>query len=189
MNEIIKEKEREFLMSLARRVIESKKKIEPEKDVFDNYDPILNKSMGGFVTLHKNSLLRGCIGYILPINPVYKTIINNAYNAAYSDPRFTPVKPEEFDEIKIEISILTEPVTIKFESSAELLMRLKPGLHGVIIKKNYHSATFLPQVWDQLTSKEDFLSHLCIKAGLREDEWRNIEGLEVEVYQAQVFSE
>ena len=143
---------------------------------------------GTFVTLTINSQLRGCIGHILPEEALIEGIKLNAINAAFRDPRFSPLNKNEFSQIKLEISILTEPKDLVFTDVSELLQKLRPGIDGVIIKQGFNQATFLPQVWEQLPSKEQFLSNLCLKAGLDDDAWMAGE-LEVSVYQTQVFEE
>jgi len=98
------------------------------------------------------------------------------------------VDPGEFDEILIEVSILTQPEPLVFDSPATLLTSLRTGLDGVIIKKGGSSATFLPQVWQQIPNPEDFLCQLCLKAGLSKTAWKE-PGLDVYTYQAQHFEE
>ncbi len=112
----------------------------------------------------------------------------NALNAAFHDSRFSPLAREELEEIAIEVSILTEPVLLAYADGGDLLTKLRKGMDGVILRKGSQSATFLPQVWEQLPRTEDFLSHLCRKAWLPPDAWRR-ERLEVFVYQVQHFSE
>ena len=90
--------------------------------------------------------------------------------------------------VKIEISILTDPKPVKFTDAEDLLEKLRPGIDGVIIKRGHYQATFLPQVWDQLPRKEDFLNHLCLKAGMDGDSWQEGD-LEVFTYQVQAFEE
>ena len=86
------------------------------------------------------------------------------------------------------MSVLTEPVPLDYTDADDLLVKLNPGVDGVIIKKGYASATFLPQVWEQLPQPEPFLSHLCMKAGLPAGQWRK-GGLTVLVYRVQYFEE
>jgi len=148
----------------------------------------LKKERGVFVTIYKNGGLRGCIGYILPVIPLYNAVIENAYNAAYKDPRFLPLKKEEVKELDVEISVLTLPQKLNYDDSKDLLDKLEPLKDGVIIRKGFSSATFLPQVWEQLLEKKDFLSHLCLKAGLPKDEWEKGK-LDIELYRAIVFGE
>jgi len=178
-----------YLLRVARRTIKGQLFGENEisthsSDLQDEY----LRRRGTFVTLTINSQLRGCIGHILPEEALIKGIKLNAINAAFRDPRFRPLNKNEFSQIKIEISILTEPKHLVFTDVSELLEKLHPGIDGVIIKQGFNQATFLPQVWEQLPSKEQFLSNLCLKAGLDDDAWM-AEGLEVSVYQAQVFEE
>ncbi|MFA6065500.1 MAG: AmmeMemoRadiSam system protein A [archaeon] len=127
--------------------------------------------------------LRGCIGHLSAIQPLYKDIIENSLSAAFSDPRFPGITQSEFKNIKIEVSILTDPFDFEFKTSKELLNSLVVGKDGLIIKKGYHSATFLPSVWDEIKSKEEFLSHLCQKAGLLPNEWTK-QGIKVQKYYA-----
>lgn len=183
------EKDQKLLLTLARNsiIIKDKSKVLHDNEI-QNLNPALKENRGAFVTLHKNENLRGCIGYILPMFPLYQTIIENAYNAAYKDPRFPPVSKDEIKDLKIEISILTLPEQLQYIDGCDLLKKLKPNEDGVIIKKGFYSATFLPQVWEQLPQKEDFLSHLCMKAGLDRNEWKS-NSLEVEIYKAIVFGE
>ncbi len=158
-----------------------KKKEELKKNIF-------YEKRGVFVTLHKKGNLRGCIGNLEPVKSIIDGVKDNSLNAAFHDHRFSPVKLKELNKIDIEISILSKPEKIEYKNSKELLSKLKPHIHGVIIKKNTHKSTFLPQVWDQLPDTKDFLSHICIKAGLSSNEWQKGE-LEVSIYQVQYFKE
>lgn len=183
------EDEKKFLLSLARKTIEKRKKsgiLAPEE--IEKFSSELKEKRGCFVTLNKNNNLRGCIGYILPIMPLYQAVIDNAYSAAYSDPRFSPVSENEIKDIHIEISVLTVPEKLDYKDGNDLLNKLIPDQDGLIIKKGFYSSTFLPQVWEQLPDKKDFLAHLCMKAGLSPDEWQNGK-LEVETYKAEAFEE
>jgi AmmeMemoRadiSam system protein A len=143
---------------------------------------------GTFVTLTINNQLRGCIGNLSPNKTILEGVKDNAVNAAFYDPRFPALTKKELGEVDIEISLLTEPQPLVFVNADDLLDRLRPGIDGVIIQKSGRSATFLPQVWEQLPDKKDFLNHLCTKAGLPSDAWRS-PGLLVQVYQVQYFHE
>ena len=180
-----------YLLSLARRTLERFFATREVLDPLFQGDDIaeeLKEKCGTFVTLHKNGELRGCIGHIEPVQETYKDVIDNALAAAFEDTRFLPLKVDELPEIKIEISVLTEPQELKYFSVDDLLAKLTPLRDGVIIRKGNRGATYLPQVWENLFGKEEFLSSLCEKAGLQADEWRS-GSLQVFVYQAEVFSE
>lgn len=151
-------------------------------------DDALNRKRGVFVTLHKKGQLRGCIGFLDAREPVVEAVRLNALNAAFHDPRFSPLKPSELAEIDIEVSVLTEPEVLEYADAQDLLKKLRPGVDGVIIRQGFASATFLPQVWEQLPDREEFLCQLCLKAGLPAYAWRNA-GLEVLIYQVQYFEE
>ncbi|MEO5379067.1 MAG: AmmeMemoRadiSam system protein A [Magnetococcus sp. DMHC-6] len=99
---------------------------------------------------------------------------------ALRDPRFAPLQAEELEEVQLEVSLLTPPVALAYQDPTDLLAKLKPGVHGVILAKNGHRATFLPQVWEQLPNTIQFLEHLCRKAGLTGHCWQ--EGVEIAVY-------
>jgi AmmeMemoRadiSam system protein A len=183
------EEEGRYLLALARQTIEEslfgeKNQEQPDVDL----SPKLSEERGTFVTLTKNGVLRGCIGHILPQESVIEGIRVNAINAAYRDPRFPPLSKEEWKNVKVEVSILTEPRPLEYADADDLLNKLRPGIDGLIIKKGFRQATFLPQVWEQLPDKKEFLRHLCLKAGLDREAWKH-EKLEVSVYQAQAFEE
>ncbi len=148
----------------------------------------LEKKQGLFVTLHKKGRLRGCIGNIEPVKTLKDGIVENAVFAAFRDTRFSPLAPEELDLIDIEVSLLSRPQKLAFKDSLELLSLLVPGKDGVIIEKDGSRATFLPQVWEQLTGCEEFLSHLCTKAGLSPTAWKE-KGIIVYTYDVQYFAE
>ena len=149
---------------------------------------VLEESRGTFVTLHKKGDLRGCIGNIDPVKTIFKGVMDNARNAAFNDSRFSPLSYEELKDTSIELSILTQPQKLDYTDARDLIAKLRPDVDGVIIKKQYHSATFLPQVWEQLKDPKIFLNHLCTKAGLPQDEWKSGD-LNVSTYQVQLFEE
>jgi AmmeMemoRadiSam system protein B/AmmeMemoRadiSam system protein A len=146
----------------------------------------LKESLGCFVTITKTGSLRGCIGYIEPIKPLIEAVIDNAGNAALHDPRFTPVTIDELGKVSIEISVLTKPEQLSFDGPDDLLSKLIPMVHGVILQKGNRQSTFLPQVWCQLPEKIKFLEHLSVKAGMQSDGWKTSN---VKIYTAQHFQE
>lgn len=156
-----------------------------EKDLADEQ---FNEKRGVFVTLTREGRLRGCIGSLSGFESIRDGVRRNALNAAFNDHRFTPLTVDELGLIDIEVSILSEPEPLAYEDADDLVSKLKPGIDGVILQKGSHSATFLPQVWDQLPKTADFLSQLALKAGLSPDAWRK-GNLEVKTYQVQYFHE
>jgi AmmeMemoRadiSam system protein B/AmmeMemoRadiSam system protein A len=143
---------------------------------------------GTFVTLKHKGQLRGCIGSLSASDPLAEGVRRNAVNAAFHDPRFAPLTESELGQVEIEVSVLTEPQPLAFSDPEDLLRKLRANVDGVIIRQGHASATFLPQVWEQLPKKEDFLGHLCLKAGLPRDAWKRGK-LEVSTYQVQYFEE
>jgi AmmeMemoRadiSam system protein A len=151
-------------------------------------DPCFQISCGTFVTLKINGQLRGCIGNLTSNESLVSGIRRNTINAAFHDPRFAPLSASELSLVEIEISILTEPQPLNYRDGADLLKKLRPDVDGVTICLGRASATFLPQVWEQLPDPQGFLANLCMKAGLAADAWKN-RRLEVSTYQVQHFEE
>ena len=141
-----------------------------------------------FVTLTKHGELRGCIGYLEAQGPLYRAILDNARNAALHDPRFEPVTERELDRLEIEISVLTAPQPLAFNSPDDLLRKLQPRRDGVVLQMRGHGATYLPQVWEQIPDKTEFLDNLAIKAGCEPKEWRK-PGVRVSIYHVEAFKE
>lgn len=179
----MKKEHRILLLQLARRTLQAH--FENKKYDLEKIPPEFQEKRGVFVTLHKKGELRGCIGYILPVETIYNAVRQNALSAAFHDPRFPPLEKEELSEIKIEISILSVPEKLEFSSPEDLLQKLTKK-EGVILEKNGRQATFLPQVWESFPDKEDFLEHLSQKADLDLHEWKRAK---ISVYFAEVFSE
>lgn len=150
----------------------------------------VRRKLGCFVTLkHKQKGLRGCIGIFDRSEPLYRNVITRAI-AATHDGRFrqNPVTYQELKDIELEISVLTEPEPLSFTSSEDLLDKLRPLVHGVILLTRYGNSTYLPQVWEQIPDKRQFLSYLCRKHGAPMDTWKK-ENVRVQTYRAIVFHE
>lgn len=124
-----------------------------------------------FVTLEIRGQLRGCIGMLEACRPLVEDVAENAFAAAFEDPRFPPLHPDEFDRLDIHISILSPPEPMTISSEEDLLRQLRPCVDGLIISDGRRRATFLPAVWEDLPNPRDFLSHLKRKAGMRPDHW------------------
>ena len=160
-NKFIKEYFSDFVLNICKKSIEHNGKYSPE-----NYAPIFDELGACFVTLEMDGLLRGCIGSIVAYEPLLDNLIKNAYNSAFSDPRFPPVSEEEFLKIELKVSILSSPVKINFKDENDLLNQIVPFVDGLIIKDGRYQAVYLPSVWEQLPDKKDFLDSLKQKAGL-----------------------
>jgi hypothetical protein len=183
--------ERKLLLDLARRTLTCVVTNPDLSGIEVNakgVPPQLSETKACFVTLMENGELRGCIGHILPQEPLYQAVVDNARNAALHDPRFLPVQPGETGKIKIEISVLTEPKPLPFASPEDLLAKLQPGKDGVVLKLDGRSATFLPQVWEQLPDKVEFLNRLSEKAGCAPGDWRK-PGTSALIYHVEAFKE
>ena len=182
-----------LLVKLARQTLMQRLGRKVPQDNIDSLDealahPCFQIACGTFVTLKIKGQLRGCIGNLTASESLVSGIRRNALNAAFHDPRFAALSASELDRVEIEVSILTEPKPLNYQDSADLLKKLRPKVDGVTIGLGHASATFLPQVWEQLPNPQDFLSHLCMKAGLAADAWQNNK-LEVSTYQVQYFEE
>ena len=180
---------REFLLALARRSIRSAAANSPEAPPDEaDLPPELAARRACFVTLTREGALRGCVGNLSADCSLARAVWRNAAKAACNDPRFPPVAPEEVDRLRIEISVLTEPQVLRFESPEELIARLRPGRDGVVLRVGPKVATLLPQVWSQLPAPHDFLQCLSRKAGCGDLGWQAPEAV-ISVYQVEHFEE
>ncbi len=179
--------EKEALLKVARESLElglRGEKLPPLKAE----TPLLRADGVCFVTLTKDGKLRGCIGALEPYQSLIEDVREHALAAARDDYRFPNVRPDELDEIEIEISRLTLPVPLEYDDANDLIKKLRPGVDGVVLKDGVRRATFLPQVWEQLPDPRAFLSHLCQKMGRDADLWQR-KKLDVLIYQVEEFHE
>ncbi len=167
----MQEEKKRLLLQIAKNAIKeefSKEKLIDKEDLIRKYPWLLEKQ-AVFVTLNKNHNLRGCIGSIIPHRSLIDDLLSNAKAAAFSDPRFNPLEKEEFDEIEIEVSLLSVPKELPYDDIEDLKSKIRPLIDGVILQLDGYQATFLPQVWEELRSFEEFFAHLCMKASLSID--------------------
>ena len=186
MEKVLSDSEGKILLQIARQAIIGRLGMAVEDDVMQGSVP--DKEYGTFVTLKKNGQLRGCIGNLQASGAVADGVRQNAVHAAFNDSRFSPLTAEELPEIEIDISVLNQPKILEYSDATDLISKLRPGIDGVILSLGMARATFLPQVWEQLPVAEQFLGHLCRKAGLAESSWRDSHP-QIETYQAQCFAE
>ncbi|MCK5003223.1 MAG: AmmeMemoRadiSam system protein A [Gammaproteobacteria bacterium] len=148
-------------------------------------DTALQTNRATFVTLNKHGQLRGCIGMLEPIRPLAEDVAHNAFAAAFSDPRFPPLKENELEQLDIHISILGTPEKMSFDSEEDLIRQLKPGIDGLIMEEGRRRGTFLPSVWESLAESRDFLHHLKLKSGLPENYWSD--DIKIQRYSVEEF--
>ena len=171
--------EREILLRLAHRAIEARLR-DTSLDLTAP-TPHLAEERGAFTTLHLRGQLRGCIGYVLPVAPLYRTIAETAAAAAFEDPRFEPVSDLEAPLLKVEISVMSKLFPIQPDE-------IEVGKHGLLVSLDRRRGLLLPQVplehgWD----RETFLNETCRKAWLPLDAWRH--GAELQAFTAEIFAE
>lgn len=186
----LSEEEGQWLVRRARAAVEAAARGGSEEPVDPAaLPPALREPRGVFVTLTDSGHLRGCIGHLFAREPLWLAVADAARAAAIRDPRFPPVRAEETPRLHIEVSVLTTPRPLAFNSPDDLLARLRPGRDGVVLHlPGGRMATFLPQVWEQIPRKADFLDRLAVKAGGAPGEWRLPE-TRIEVYEVQFFDE
>jgi len=178
--------QRKELLALARMTIfnalEGERAPDPEKEgTFA--DPIFSEKCGAFVTLHIRGKLRGCIGYIVGTRKLTETIIDMAAAAAFKDPRFPALTKSEFDQIDLEISVLTPIEQVTGVDDIQV------GRDGLIVANGYRQGLLLPQVATEYGwNRDQFLEHTCYKAGLPGDAWK-WKDTRIEKFSAQVFGE
>jgi AmmeMemoRadiSam system protein A len=170
------------LLQIARETIESYIRFRKVPEISVE-EPELLQQAGAFVTIKKHDRLRGCIGHVEGIKPLYETIVEMAIAASTQDPRFSPVTEDELADLHLEISVMT-PLR-RIENPEEIQV----GVHGILLRRGFRTGLLLPQVatehvWDRTT----FLEHTCLKAGLLKNEW-NDPKTEIYVFSAQVFHE
>jgi AmmeMemoRadiSam system protein A len=175
------EQQRSELLNLARQTILARLGL-AGKVPGRTSDPALLEPRGIFVTLRKGEALRGCIGQIESLLPLWDTVAEMALASAFQDPRFPRLRSEEINEVSIEISVLSPLSKVTDPNEIEI------GRHGLVIEKSGLSGLLLPQVassrdWDTLT----FIRETCVKAGLRPDDWKS--GAKLWKFEAEVLEE
>ena len=133
--------------------------------------PWMAEPGASFVTLTRRGELRGCIGTLEAHRPLGLDVRENALAAAFRDPRFMPLSRAEFDDVRVEVSVLSPHEALAVGSEKAALDVLRPGIDGVVFEYGHFRSTFLPQVWEQLPDPAEFLAHLKRKAGLPLDFW------------------
>lgn len=189
MTSPITDQDRITLLRLAREALEHGVRGQPLPPLNPaSLSPSLMEVGAAFVTLTIQGGLRGCIGALEARQSLAEDVREHAVAAALQDPRFPPVQEDELDRIHIEVSCLTPPRPLAYDSAEDLAGKLRRGVDGVILQSGYRRATFLPQVWEKLPDPAEFLGHLCLKLGAEPDLWRRGK-LQVYIYQVEEFHE
>ncbi len=147
------------------------------------YPDVLRAERACFVTLHVGGKLRGCMGSLEATEPLVTNVARNAFSAAFRDPRFGKLTREEFPNLEIHISILSPPEELHFESEADLISQIRPGIDGLTLIENGRRGTLLPSVWRSVRDAREFLAHLKKKTGLGANYWSDT--VRVERYTAE----
>jgi hypothetical protein len=180
--------QRAVLIDVARRSIEHGLQTgRPLVVTPSEYHRDLKAVRASFVTLQKHGELRGCIGHLEAVQPVVVDVAENAFAAAFRDPRFSPLTAEEWPEVDLHLSLLTRPEPVEFTDETDLIQQLRPGEDGLILQDGPNRGTFLPSVWESLPDAADFLTHLKHKAGLAANHWSP--HLEIYRYTTESFGE
>jgi len=159
----------EILLKLARASIEEMfgTPFPFSKETLAAQYPELGEKRATFVTLKVDGkALRGCIGSIVPHAALFDDVVSNAKSAAFHDPRFSALTEREYRRCSVEVSLLTVPESLSYTDANDLRHKIRPGIDGVILQLDGYSATFLPQVWEELPDFDQFFAHLGIKAGI-----------------------
>jgi AmmeMemoRadiSam system protein A len=149
----------------------------------EGFSPALRAKRASFVTLRRKGELRGCIGTLEGDVPLVVGVAENAFKAAFRDPRFSPLAEEDLSEIEIHISVLSLLERVEVSSESDLLAKLRPGVDGVVLQQDLQRGTFLPSVWEDLPDAAQFVRQLKRKAGLPAEHWSDT--LEVWRYTAE----
>lgn len=151
-----------------------------------DYPPALGETRASFVTLKADTMLRGCIGSLEPRACLVSSVADNAFAAAFRDPRFPPLSTPELAGLTIQVSVLGLLQPVDCESEADLLKQLQAGIDGWVMEEKGSRGTFLPSVWESLPEPRLFLEHLKNKAGLASDYWSDT--IEIWRYSTESFS-
>lgn len=185
---MFKDTEKKQLLDLAKASIQyGLEHGQPITVTLGNYPVHLQEQRACFVTLQINNQLRGCIGSLEAQRPLVEDVADNAYAAAFRDPRFGPVSEDEYPNLQYHISVLNPPEPMSFTSEQDLLNQIRPSIDGLVLSDKGYRGTFLPSVWESLPTAKEFLSHLKQKAGLPVNYWTDT--LKVERYTVESIEE
>lgn len=184
---MISDENGQYLVKIAKEAIKTYLDKNIKIDIPKDTPEELKEKMGIFVTLNKENNLRGCIGYPEPIKSAIEATIDVAIGAACQDPRFPEVSLKEYPDLDFEVTVLTKPKILEVERPEDYLDKIKLGRDGIIIEKGFRRGLLLPQVAiEHNMSKEEFLEHTCMKAGISADSWLDA-SCDVYTFEGKVF--
>jgi len=172
MSDKLSNEEKNQLLEIARHSIRTGLDNKPalRVNVAEIPENLLNKH-ATFVTITQSGNLRGCMGSLEANETLAQSVANTAHNAAFRDPRFPNLTPEEMDRTLIDISVLTPMQEMSVANRDDLINQLRPGIDGLLLEDRGYRATFLPKVWESLKEPQAFLQQLLRKAGLSDSHW------------------
>ena len=183
-HDTLKPEARSTLLAVARDSIQQGLRVgQPLSVDLNDYTSELRQKRASFVTIELEEKLRGCIGHLQAVQALVQDVAENAFAAAFRDPRFPPLSIEEFPLLAVHISVLSPAEPISFSSESDLIAQLRPGIDGLILEDGAARGTFLPSVWNSLPDPRDFLVHLKRKAGLPSSHWSP--GIKIYRYRAE----
>ena len=186
---MLSKKDGNYLIKIVKKAINEYINNNNKINIPEDCPEHLKEKLGVFVTLNKNKILRGCIGYPEPVEPLINAVIDVGISAATADPRFPKLTEEELNEIEVEVTVLTKPKIIQVSNPIEYPKKIAIGKDGLIIEKGFNKGLLLPQVaTEHKMDSEEFLSNTCMKAGLDYSCWLN-DNVKVYSFQGQIFKE
>ena len=181
---MVSEENKRFLLSLVRKALEEHLEGK-ESDVENIPDELINRG-ASFVTIKINDESKGSIGTLFEHQELFLDVVENAKVAAFEDQRFVPLTSDDLKIAKIEISIIKNLKKLSYESEFELLNQINKDVNGVIVQQGIRIGTLLPQEWEKINDKVEFLQLICEKANLDKDVWKNPNS-EIYVYETETF--
>ncbi len=183
---MVSEENKQFLLRLARKALDDT--LEEKESNLENIPEELRNKGASFITLNVNGKTKGSIGTLFEHQELFMDVIENVKVAAFEDPRFPPLMPEDLKNTEIEISVITKLKKLSYESEIDLLNQINKGIQGVIVAQGIRIGTLLPQEWKKVSDKVQFLQLICQKAKLDKDAWQH-PSTEIYVYETETFNE
>jgi uncharacterized protein len=169
---MLDESARQILRALARESVRAGVRLRmpgtfPQRD----YPDPLRSWRSSFVTLSRAGQLRGCCGRLQADRPLVEDVWENAYASGFRDPRFDPLSPHEYQDLRIDISVLSPLEKLEVHGTEELVASLRPHRHGLVLARGEEQVTFIPHVWESVSDARSFVRHLREKAGWPAEGW------------------